>query len=183
MKKRLEKALPIKSNLTLDEQIYFIEKTFEFLEDVEDKNLIFNNVKYTGMMNKQYGFFKETKRFSKKKELFSLKLNPKGIIDSKNILKIIDFIDEQKFNRLFTITIKEKESIITDNLMNISETFFNIIYKPQNEFSFSINSFFLYLFRLNKKTLSKDTYLLIFEKYMLVLLIRKRIKMIIYISI
>jgi hypothetical protein len=44
MKKRLKKALPIKSNLTLDEQIYFIEKTFEFLEDVEDKNLIFNNL-------------------------------------------------------------------------------------------------------------------------------------------
>lgn len=183
MKKRIEKSLPIKSNLTLDEQIYFINKTFEFLENVKEKNIIFNNVKYKGFMNESYGFFKETEDELNISELTSLKFNPEGIMTSESILEIINFIEIQKFNRLFTFTINKDTSIIKDNMLNNEKEFKNIIIKPKKSFSFKLNSSFLYLFRLNKKTLSKNTYIIIFEKYILIQLIRKKQKMLLYISI
>lgn len=183
MKKRLERSLPIKSNLTLDEQVYFIKKTFAFLDDVKERNLIFNNVKYNGVMNKDYGFFTESKGKINESESISLKFNPKGIVTAEIFLEIIDFLDNQKFNRLFTVNITEEYSQIKDNLMNSTKDFENIVYTDKKNFSFNINSSFLYIFRLNKKTMSKKTYIIIFENYILIEIIRKKKKMIIYISI
>jgi len=182
MKKRIEKSLPPKSNLSVDEQVYFIKKTFKYLDEVNNKNLIFNKKKYIGFMNKNYGFFEESNELLTNKEKIALKFNPKGIITGENILSILDSFDNLNFNRLFTIKINKEKSEIIDNISMSNKEFNNIIYFGEN-FEFKINSTIMYLFRLNKKTFSKKNYLYIFDTYILIELKRKNKNMLLYISI
>jgi len=182
MKKRIEKSFPPKSNLTVVEQIYFIKKTFKYLDNVNEKNLIFNKRKYIGFMNENYGFFEESIETLTKNEEMPLKFNPKGIITGENILSILDSFDELNFNRLFTIKINKEDSEIIDNISSSKKDFNNIIYFGEN-FEFKINSTIMYLFRLNKKTFSKKNYLYIFDTYILIELKRKNKNMLLYVSI
>ena len=181
MNKRLEKALPIKSNLTAEEQIYFIKKTFNFMIDIEKKSIFFNKTYYSGEQGINYGYFIEEEK-DEKKSYIKLNPIPESVITAETLLKIIDYLSILKFNRVFSININVNESNIKDPISKKENKFNNIIYFSEKT-SFKINSMFLYIFRLNNKTFLKKTYIYIFNDYLLIEQIRKRKKILFYIKI
>jgi len=180
MKKKLEKGLPSKSNLTLIEQIFFIKKTFFSLDGNKIKTLKFRNKTYIGIKNKQYGFFKEN--ISKRIDL-DIKNTPDAVMSANIIIKIIENLEELSFNRNFEIKKIENKLFIIDLLRNNIQEVNDIIYYDKNiDISITINSLFIYIFRLNKKTLSVKNNIYIFEKYILIEFKRSKKNYIFYIS-
>jgi len=180
MKKRLEKALPSKSNLTLKEQIYFIKQTFYSLEGNDIKTVIFNDKKYIGLLNDDYGFFEE-KDFEGEADI-KFRNNPYLVYTAEIFLKIIDFLDSIKFNRNFRLQTENNNVTLIDLMTKKEEVFKDYVYLDKNE-EIEFHSKFLYIFRFNKKTLSKKNYIYFYKDFILIDVKRSKKNALFYIKI
>lgn len=180
MIKKLDKALPSKSNLTLKEQLHFIKKTFFALENNDIKKVKFKNKKYVGIINDEYGFFEEHD-YDTETDL-EFKNNPYLVYTAEIFFVIIDFLDSIKFNRNFKLQTENKNITLVDLITKKEEVFKDYIYLDKNR-EIEFNSKFLYVFRINKKTLSKKNYIYFFEDKILLEFKRKKTNILFYIKI
>ena len=180
MKKRLETALPSKSNLTLKEQLTFIKKTFYSLEGNDIKKVMFNDKKYIGLLNDDYGFFEE-KDFEGEPDI-KYRKDPYLVYTAEIFLKVIDFLDSIKFNRNFRLQTENNNITLIDLMTKKEEVFNDYLFLDKDE-HIEFNSKFLYVFRFNKKTLSKKNYIYFYKDYMLIDVKRKKKNILFYIKI
>jgi len=181
MKKRLDTALPLKSNLTLKEQLHFIKKTFYSLEGNDIKKVVFNDKEYVGLLNEDYGFFEE-KDFDGDPDIY-YKIRESYLVYTAEIfLKLIDFLDSIKFNRNFRLQTEDNNITLIDLMTKKEEVFKDYVFLDQDK-KIEFNSKFLYIFKMNKKTLSKKNYIYFYKEYILVDVKRKGKNILFYIKI
>jgi hypothetical protein len=155
-------------NFPIEDQIKSIKYSLkkEFNEEKISKNIL--NKTYNGSKYNNYLILEDSGKKYKKRE--QIQINEVLPIDS--ILWIIDSILENKIHRNFIISIKNDKLITKDILFKKEKTF--ILEKQYQDYQIFFDSRFLSYFKLNKKTLTKKSKIIISNNGFGILFNRKK---------
>lgn len=168
-KKVVKKAKLLTSNFTLQEQIEAIEKTFYSLGSVSQSALKFNKTDFKGITVNDVSFFEE----GSSTESMIDKGNFLASFSSSLLLELFKLMEIDSDNRIINISEENGILKLSDFLMD-KDHLLNIEYTKYSEFDFNFDTRIFYYFKLNNKTINKNTNLYLFEKCLIISSIRKK---------
>lgn len=149
-----------KSNFSLTEQVSSIVNTVSLFK-TSPFDISFLSFSFEGVSFNNFIFAEEGPSSNKVKTISNFSIDSLSFIFSQ--LSIIPI------NRLFSFSSVNNLLTIHDHLLNKSYE----QYIQSSDFSFSLDSRFFYIFKLNKKTLSSKSSIFIVDNYFLILFKRK----------
>ncbi len=171
--KVIKKAKLLTSNFSTEEQIKEIKKTFISLKATDNSFMKIDNSFYTGLSVSKFHFFQES---SIEETINKTKIdlgNFLGTLSSGLLRNIFFLLKENSTNRLISVSCKKDKITINDFLFNkevvLAEN------HDVKDYYFTIDSRIFYYFKLNQKTITKNTKIFIFSKGFVILNKRKQI--------